>query len=219
MRKYRHVVAAVMSAGALAVMLTEGPTPANANLNCNNYNCPDVEGGTCVVLKTYTVGGCPCYNAYTAPAGTQCGSTCAPATCDGSAPSASACKPMPLAPTSTSCGSSGTCQPAGHCDGAGNCFNPPAAVGTACSDGNACTYGDKCNGTVGGCTGTSVTCTSSACVQQTCNGTATCTSTNVADGTVCKATATTNGTCHNGGCAVSSVTGPITKPTAPVLVH
>lgn len=46
---------------------------------------------------------------------------------------------------------------------------------TLCDDGNACTYGDACS--AGACTGTALTCTSTACATLSCNGTASCTMT------------------------------------------
>src|SRR5687768_2586684 len=85
------------------------------------------------------------------------------------------------------------------CDGRGGCTRSPK-TGVACNDANLCTYGERCDG-MGVCGGgTAVTCTSDACVQRTCNGTATCavtpkTGTTCEDGNPC----TYKDACDSGG--------------------
>ncbi len=62
------------------------------------------------------------------------------------------------------------------CNGTASCTTTPR-TGQSCDDGNACTYGETCT-SAGVCgTGTSITCTSSACLTRTCNGTSSCTQT------------------------------------------
>jgi hypothetical protein len=57
----------------------------------------------------------------------------------------------------------------------------------ACDDGDPCSYNDACSG--GNCGGTVVTCTSTACLNLTCNGTSTCTETPKPSTTACGTTA------------------------------
>lgn len=76
--------------------------------------------------------------------------------------------------TSVSCAS--TACATRSCNGTATCTTTPR-TGMACDDGNACTYNDACT-SAGVCgAGTTVTCTSTACTDRSCNGTATCTST------------------------------------------
>jgi len=94
-----------------------------------------------------------------------------------------------------------------HCNGSGTCIGTPVTCpanttcasyspnGTStcqptnapatktCDDGNACTFGDHCSG-LGTCIGTAISCTSTTCRTQTCNGSATCTIAN-GNGNVC----------------------------------
>ena len=61
---------------------------------------------------------------------------------------------------------------------------PPECVdGMPCSDGDPCTHGDTCPG--GRCSGTGISCNSSACVTRSCDGDATCNESFPAPPTAC----------------------------------
>jgi hypothetical protein len=59
------------------------------------------------------------------------------------------------------------------CNGTASCVVTPRA-GNPCDDGQACTYGDVCSAG-GACSGTTITCTSDANADRSCNGSSTCT--------------------------------------------
>jgi hypothetical protein len=88
-----------------------------------------------------------------------------------------------------------------------NCTNAGGSwqwrTGATCDDGNACTYGDSCS--AGSCRGSALTCNSTACIDRSCNGSATCTEvarTGIAcdDGNAC----TTGDSCNASGACTSS---------------
>ena len=68
------------------------------------------------------------------------------------------------------------------CDGLEDCADPDCG-GASCDDGEPCTHHDQCS--TGACRGTNISCVSTPCRTITCNGTATCTTTNVPDLTGC----------------------------------
>lgn len=112
------------------------------------------------------------------------------ATCDPGAATAEACDTLDDA----------------DCDGFVGCADSDCS-GLACDDGNACTFGERCG--AGGCDGgTAVVCESDACVDRTCNGTASCsvsprTGESCDDSNAC----TFADTCSDGGvCAGTAVT-------------
>lgn len=115
----------------------------------------------------------------------------------------------------TPCDDGKACTVNDVCDGAGTCHGTPN-TGAACNDGNACTYNDTCN-SAGQCVGTPITCTSTTCQSQTCNGTSACTVTNAATGTACNTgdVCTYNDQCNgSGSCVGAPVT--ITLPSGRV---
>jgi hypothetical protein len=75
----------------------------------------------------------------------------------------------------------GCCSASGACEtlSASACQTATGACAVgSCDDGNDCTYGDHCDGH-GSCGGTAIVCQSDDCHTRTCNGTATCSVTDI----------------------------------------
>lgn len=107
-----------------------------------------------------------------ASAGTVCGGRpcvdgyCCDVTCEG------ACRACDVP------GSEGVCS--------------PSAAGTLCDDADACTHGDRCDG-AGACGGTAITCSDTACLDRSCDGTANCAESILSGATCDDGDATTSG--------------------------
>lgn len=175
--------------------LVDGKTlPIKFFLNaCGSVFCRALDA--CHVAGTCDVATVTCSNPLAAD-GTSCSDgdactqtdACRSGTCIGSNP--------------VTCTAADQCHVAGVCDPAtGVCSKPIVPPGTACNDGNACTYDDACT-TEGSCAGAAIRCVSDACETRVCNGTASCTVTEVPNATsyeaggVCTACA-----CHSPGSA------------------
>jgi hypothetical protein len=79
---------------------------------------------------------------------------------------------------------------------------------TACDDGNPCTYNDHCNGSGTCIGGNTVSCVSTQCQNRSCNGTSSCTVTNLGSTTSCNDgnACTYNDHCDGAGNCISGGT-------------
>jgi hypothetical protein len=128
-------------------------------------------------------------------------------TATGTCNAAGYCQGTALA-AGTQCDDGNSCTQGETCNGQGACGGGRVTTGTACDDGNACTYGETCSstGVCGG--GAGVTCKSSPCTQRVCNGTPSCTVTNLAAGSSCddaNACTYADACDGKGGCAGTAV--------------
>jgi hypothetical protein len=105
------------------------------------------------------------------------------------------------------------------------------STSASCDDGNACTHDDRC--AAGTCAGAAVTCTSTDCVQRTCNGTASCTESirggaTCDDGNACTVGERCDGagrcvdgvstsTCGDGACTCGETLGSCASDCTPPL--
>ncbi len=146
-----------------------GPADQCCTVGCDDVTGCDTAAGTCADVCTATT-------VTTGRNCTGCGDNLANGTCS--------------AGTSTSCSAATSCQ-THSCGGTTyTCTNAGGTwqwrVSTACDDGNLCSYGDVCSGGV--CAGIGTTCTSTSCMNKTCNGTSTCTETPKPSSTTCGST-------------------------------
>ncbi len=111
------------------------------------------------------------------------------------------CGGTPVTCTSTACMTRA-------CNGTATCTETPR-TGMTCDDGDLCTYGDACTASGTCAPAGGVTCTGTACLARSCNGTATCTETprtgmSCNDGNACTygETCGVGGACGGGSMAV-----------------